>query len=78
MKSFLKYIVTEAKVSASDDYQKKEKLREGIQNVIVSLVRSKVITSQEDLEKIIKDVDLVMTTLKIIPFEVWTKLAKKN
>jgi len=70
-------IISEAKISASDDYQKKERLREALQNVFISLVKNGDIKSQEDLSQAVKDVDLVMTTLKIIPFEVWKKLVKK-
>lgn len=72
----MKDLVKEAKVSASSEYQKKEKLREGIQNVFADLVKSKVISSQKEFDILVNDVDMIMKTLKLIPYEVWEKLAK--
>lgn len=63
------------KVSASADYMKKERVRERLQGLISSAISSGEITDQLTLEQFIKDVDVSMTALKMIPFEVWAKLS---
>ena len=72
----LRQIVREAgKIGASADYMKKERVREQLQGLIAGYVASGEITDQKSLEQFIKDVDVSMTALKMIPFEVWQKLS---
>lgn len=72
----LRKIVREAgKIGASPDYMKKERVREKLQKLIADHVASGEITDQAGLDQFIKDVDVSMTALKMIPFEVWGKLA---
>jgi len=63
------------KIGASSEYMKKERVREQLQQVITDHVRSGEISDDESLKQFIKDVDLSMTSLKMIPFEVWKKLS---
>jgi hypothetical protein len=70
-----KQLVREAKVSASKDYLAKERVREKLQSLIADHVASGEIADQADLEQFIKDVNVSMTALKMVPFEVWQKLS---
>lgn len=63
----------EAKIAAHPEYMKKEAVREREQKRIQGMVASGEIKSQEDLDGIW----LAMTALKMIPFEVWSKMAGK-
>ena len=63
----------EAKIAAHPDYLKKEAVREREQKRIEELVKSGVIQSQEDLDTFWT----AMTALKMVPFDVWAKMAGK-
>jgi hypothetical protein len=63
------------KIAASPEYMKKERVREKLQQLIADNVASGEITDQAGLEQFIKDIDISMTALKMIPFEVWGKLS---
>lgn len=72
----LRRVVQEAgKIGASADYMKKERVREKLQQLIADHVASGEIADQESLQQFLKDVEVSMTALKMIPFEVWGKLA---
>ncbi len=72
----LRQIVREAgKIGVSPDYIKKERVREKLQQLIADHVATGKITDQAGLEQFVKDVDISMTALKMIPFEVWGKMA---
>lgn len=72
----LRRVVQEAgKVGASPDYMKKERVREKLQQLIADHVASGEITDQASLQQFLKDVEISMTALKMIPFEVWGKLS---
>lgn len=74
----LRQVVREAgKIGASADYMKKERVREQLQAMVAEHVAAGDIADQASLEQFIKDIDTSMTALKMIPFEVWTKLAGK-
>ena len=74
----LRQVVREAgKVHASPEYMKKERVREKLQQLVADHVASGEITDQATLEQFIKDVDISMTALKMIPFDVWMKMAGK-
>ena len=71
----LRQTIREAgKIAASADYMKKERVREKLQQLVADHVASGEISDQTSLEQFIKDVDISMTALKMIPFEVWQKL----
>lgn len=54
---------------------KKERIREKLQQLIAGAVASGEVTDQTSLDQVVKDIDTAMTALKVIPFEVWTKIA---
>lgn len=66
------------KISASPEYMKKERVREKLQQLIADHVAAGEITDQAGLEQFIKDVDVSMTALKMVPFDVWAKMAGKT
>jgi hypothetical protein len=65
--------LVEAKVGASENYMRKERVREAIQQCLADLIASSV-TTQEQLTELFDDVDISVKALKMIPFEVWEKL----
>lgn len=65
----------EAKITASDSYMKKEKVREHLQQHLTELVKSGEIKSQEDLEEFWTTVDMAAKALKVVPYDVWTKMS---
>jgi len=67
----------EAKISAHPDYLKKERVREHLQKHVVELVKSGEIKSQEDLEAFWGTADMAMKALKVVPYDVWTKMSGK-
>jgi len=69
--------MAEAKIAASDEYMKKERVREHIQAHVVDLVKSGEIKSQEDLEAFWGSADMAMKALKVVPYDVWTKMSGK-
>lgn len=74
----IKKLVREAKVKASADYMRKEKVREAIQAMVASQIGSGDVNDQEALARYFADIDMAAEALKQIPFEVWTKLAKAS
>ncbi len=74
LKSFIREAI-KGKVSASPSYMKKEAVREKLQSIIAEAVASGEIGDQAALEQFLVDINTSMTALKMIPFEVWTKLA---
>jgi hypothetical protein len=80
----LRQTIKEAvKIGASTDYLKKEKVRARVQGLIASRVAAGHIKDQVSLNKFIERAELhgepdellALTALKLIPFEVWTKIA---
>ena len=59
-------------------YRKKEALRGELQAMVTEAVASGVVSSPAELEEWWRTLDLAASTLKSIPFEVWTKLASKR
>lgn len=68
--------IEEAKIAASPDYMKKEKVREELQDLIAARVASGEIPDQNALEQFIKDIHTSMTALKMIPYDTWKKLGR--
>lgn len=54
---------------------KKEAVREKLQGIIADAVSAGEIADQASLEQFLVDINTSMTALKMIPFEVWVKLA---
>ena len=67
-------------VSASPKYMKLERVRKKLQDKILQNVVSGNITNQSDLEKFLTSIidpkfELAVTTLRSVPFSVWSTLA---
>jgi hypothetical protein len=65
----------EAKISASPDFLKKERVREQLQKIIAAAVASGEITDEASLQRFMNDINTSMIALKMIPFDVWKKLS---
>jgi hypothetical protein len=85
LRKLLASAVAEAKIAASAEYMQKERVRETVQQQILDLVRSGDIASQRDLDAFVKSssgksptIDLALGALKMVPFEVYAKMAKKS
>ena len=77
-RDLLKSFVSEAvkgKVAASPAYMKKEVVREKLQSMIADQIAAGAIPDQAALDEYLKDINISMTALKMIPFEIWKKLA---
>lgn len=74
----LRQLIREGKISASADYMKKEKVREELQGLVAVRVASGEIADQAALEQFIKDIGASVTSLKMIPFDVWKKLGSQT
>lgn len=59
------------------EYLAKERVREKLQQLIADNVAAGEIIDQTGLEQFFKDVDMSMMALKMVPFDVWTKIAGK-
>ncbi len=73
----LKKLVREAKVKASPEYTAKERVREALQELVADQVVAGAVKDQATLAKYFSDMDMALNALKLIPLEVWSKLAKK-
>lgn len=65
----LRKFITET-ISAGSDYMVKEKVRESIQNLLVGVVVSGRVKSQEELDEWWKTVEISIKSLRLIPFEI--------
>lgn len=65
----------EAKVGASPGYMKKERVREALQQVVVRLVRSGDVSDEASLKELFATADMALKALKMVPIDVWTKIA---
>lgn len=63
------------KIGAHPEYQKKERTREVLQGAIASAVASGQIKDEADLQEFFSSINLAVTALKMVPFEVYAKLA---
>lgn len=69
-KNFLKEVI-----SATKSYLKKEVVRQKIQDLIVAEIKSGKIKDQEQLSDFFDTVLMSINALKMIPFDVFVKLA---
>jgi hypothetical protein len=75
-KTLLRCFISEALNAASPEYLRKEAIKDTIQNVLVQRVSSGEISSQEGVDDFFKTVDMAARTLRAIPFEVWSTVAR--
>jgi len=67
--------IEEARIAAHPDYMKKEAVREHMQQHIIDLVKSGEINDQAGVEAWADAADMALKALKMVPFEVWSKMA---
>ncbi len=70
--------MAEAKVGASEEYMKKERVREHMQEHILDMVRSGEITDQAGVDAWCDAADMSLKALKMVPFDVYAKMAKQG
>lgn len=70
----LKNLISEELVNISSRYQKKEKVREDLQQFVKAAIADGKINSDEDLKAFWENIDLAKTALKMVPFQVWKKM----
>ncbi len=63
-------------IAASESYMRKEHVRETLQELITSAITEGTVVDQKTLGELIASIDMAAKTLRIIPFEVYAKLAK--
>ena len=63
------------KVGASAGYMKKERVRERLQEMIVEAIKGGDIADQKGLDEFVNTVDMAAKALKMVPFEVYKKMA---
>lgn len=73
----LRNVISEI-IQASASYLKKERVREQMQALIVEQVKSGTISSDEDLNEFFKSVDMSVSALKMVPFQVYVSMANVN
>lgn len=64
-----------SKIAIHPEYMKKEAQREKIQTWITQAVADGSISSQEQLNEFVATIDMAMKSLKMIPFDVFKKMA---
>lgn len=71
-------------ISASPEYALKEKIRQKLQDSIIKRIKTKNISSQQQLDEYLSKLasnpknELAVTALKSVPFQVWQMLALKS
>jgi hypothetical protein len=75
--SNLRTLISEA-IGASASYMKREKIREDLQRRVVDAVISGDINDEGDLQEYFETIDMAVKALKMIPYEVFTKIAKQR
>ena len=65
----------EGRITASPDYMLKEKVREQLQDFIAAKVAGGEVQDEAQLDRLMNDMSLSLTALKMIPLNVWKKLA---
>lgn len=74
--SYIRNVISETKkAKISTEYQKKENIRQLVQNIIQDEIDNKQVTSQKDLDDLHKDISLALTALRSVPYEVWEKMS---
>lgn len=71
----LRALVAEARVGASPAYLQKEKVRDHVEKLIVSLVKSGEIHDQRGLDDFCSTAEMALDALKMVPVEVYARMA---
>jgi polyhydroxyalkanoate synthesis regulator phasin len=74
----LRNIFAEARVTASIEYMRKERIREHVQSLIIETVKSGEINDQNGIDDFCKSAKMALSALEMVPFEVWLKLSDKK
>ena len=69
--------IEEAKIGASAEYMKKERVRAGFQQVIAEIVAAGDVNDEKELQDLFAAATISLTALKMIPLDVWKKLPTK-
>lgn len=64
-------------IKASKEFLKKESVREELQELIISQVKSGAISSAKDLAEFFKTLSMASLALQQVPIEVYKKLSNK-
>lgn len=78
LRCLLEQAVEEAKIAASPEYLRKERVREAIQHAVASMVAAGEVKDDDDLKQLFVGADAAVKALKAIPLDVWKKLAAKR
>jgi hypothetical protein len=73
----LRALIREA-IAASPEYAEKERVREVLQDLIVDKVRQGALNSQDDLDDLVGTFGMAINALKMIPWEVYARMAGKR
>lgn len=73
--TFKKIVAEASQITASAGYMKKEKIRERLQQMIIDAVNAGDVTDKQSLDELVSSIGLATNTLKMIPIEVWQRLA---
>jgi len=77
LRSLFSEAFREARVSASEEFLKKEDVRQALQDIVVAAVSSGEVSNDAQLSNMFNDVDAALKALKMIPIEVWQKMASR-
>lgn len=67
--------LSEAKVAASPEYMKKEAVRQALQDMVSGMVADGRVGNQQALDEAFAALDMSVKALKMVPFEVWQRMA---
>lgn len=65
--------VTPSKVTISQSYQKKESVRQRLQDIIENSISDGEVSNQSQLEEFIQVLRMSLDALKMVPFDVYQK-----
>lgn len=71
----LKEYIRESLVSASSSYLEKEKIKNLIQQDLLTKIKNGTIESPEQLDDYFSTLTMAIKSLEVVPFEVWSKIA---
>jgi hypothetical protein len=76
MKTFnvIRELIREALVKTTDEYMKKESVRQEIYLMLLDNVKNGKITNQEELNDYFKTVDMSVKALKMVPFDAYKSI----
>lgn len=69
----LKKIVLEEVIKASEDYMKKEEIKQEIEKLMMSYISSGKISSEDELQEFWKTAKMAILSLEMIPYDIASK-----